>query len=140
MEKLVFVIDDDQIYLRLMKSHLRQLNEFVVETYADGNEAIKKLEWKDPYLIILDHNLANNEEDGLFFLKAIKKLKPDVPIFYMTGDRSLTLQKEAVNSGAQKFIYKDPTSLKLLSEAMDELTNPKKESFYAKLLKKFASN
>ena len=140
MEKLIFIIDDDQIYLRLMKSHLRELSEFTVETYSDGHEAIKKLEWKYPYLIILDHNLANNSEDGLFFLRAIKKLKPDVPIFYMTGDRSLTLQKEAVNSGAQKFIYKDPTSLKLLSEAMDELSKPKKVSFYSKLLKKFKSN
>jgi DNA-binding NtrC family response regulator len=135
MPKLVFIIDDDVVYLKLMKDHFRQTDEYVLESYSDGEEALLHLKSKAPYLIILDHNLAHQWKDGLFYLKEIKKVRSDVPVFYITSDASPTLEAQARKAGAQQFIKKDPASLMHLRMALDGLAKPKPVGFFSKLFK-----
>src|SRR5436190_13121571 len=111
MDKLVFIIDDDQVYLNFMKSHFRQMKGYQVEVHSNGDEGIKSLETKNPFMIILDHNLNDPVKDGLYFLKKIKKIKPSVPTVYITSDSSASLKKEAVKQGAETLIVKSDSFL-----------------------------
>ena len=126
MDKLVFIIDDDQVYLNFMKAHFRQMKGYHVEAYPEGDEALKELSKKDPFMIILDHNLNNLEKDGIYFLKKIKKLKPKVPSIYITGDNSPEVKKESLKHGAKAHIVKSESFLVQLRTAIDEITAPKK--------------
>lgn len=127
MDKHIFVIDDDRAFLSIMKEHLRQTGEFFVEGHFNPDVALKQLEMKDPFLIILDHNLNDSSRNGLYYLKEIRKLKSDVPILYMTAENSKSLEKEAIKAGASGFIVKNPTSLIHLRKAIDDITSPKKK-------------
>jgi len=43
MEKIVFIIDDDPIYLKFMENHFRQLDEYLTQVFLNGSEALKAL-------------------------------------------------------------------------------------------------
>jgi DNA-binding response OmpR family regulator len=137
MEKNIFIIDDDRAFLSIMKEHLRQTGGFFVEGYFNPDVALKEIEMKDPFLVILDHNLSDSSKSGLYYLKEIRRLKSDVPILYMTGENSKSLEKEVLKAGANAFIVKNPTSLIQLRKAIDDITSPKKkQGLFAKLFSK----
>lgn len=74
MKKLVFIIDDDPVYLKFMNGHFRQMDEYQTQIFQDGSEAIKALDHSRPYLIILDHIFLNDpDQTGLEYLKGIRK-------------------------------------------------------------------
>jgi two-component system nitrogen regulation response regulator NtrX len=135
MEKLVFIIDDDQVYLNFMKSHFRKMEGYQVEVYPNGDEALAQLEKKNPFMLILDHNLNDPERNGLYYLKKIKKAKSALPILYITSDNSSSLKKEVLASGASTHIVKGDAFLVQLRTAIDEINAPKR-GFLSKIFGK----
>jgi Response regulator containing CheY-like receiver, AAA-type ATPase, and DNA-binding domains len=137
MEKVIFIIDDTRVYNTFMKVQLSQLGDYRVEAYETGESALKQLSNRTPFMIILDHNLEGNDSrDGLHYLSEIKKIKPLVPVLYITGDRSPALEKKALHAGANKLIVKSPNILEQLKEGIDEINNPRKVSFLSRLFQK----
>ena len=135
MERLIFIIDDDHVYLNFMKSHFRQMKEYNVETYPNGDDALSALGTKTPFMIILDHNLSDSTKNGTYYLKHIKKLKPEVPVVYITADSSDILKKQTAKLGASSHIVKSESSLIHLRTAIDEIVTPKKKGLLSKLFK-----
>ena len=135
MEKLVFIIDDDEVYLNFMKGHFRQMSGYVVETYPNADAALTQLTSKDPYLIILDHNLNHGEKDGIYYLKKIKKSKPAIPVVYITSNTGSDINKNAMKAGAETVIIKSDVFLIQLRTALDEINTPKKKGLFSKLFK-----
>ena len=135
MDKLVFIIDDDQVYLNFMKNHFNQMKGYHVEAYPGGEEALEQLKDKKPFMIILDHNLNDPAKTGLYFLKKIKKLKPSVPAIYITSSKSHDTMKEAIKLGAKSLIIKSESFLVQLRTAIDEINEPKKKGVLARIFK-----
>lgn len=132
MSKLVFIVDDDQVYLQFMQNHFKQMEGYAVEVYANGKLAIRELESKNPFMLILDHHLNDPEGDGLHYLGLIKKQKPSLPVIYITSDDSDDLRKEVLKAGAKALIVKSDSFLVQLRTAIDELS-AKKKGFFEKL-------
>jgi DNA-binding response OmpR family regulator len=135
MDKLVFIIDDDQVYLNFMKNHFRQIGGYKVEAFPDGDDALKELTAKNPVLVIIDHNLSNPEKDGLYYLKKIKKAKPSVPVLYITSSNSAAVKQGALKAGAETLIIKSDAFLVQLRTAIDDINAPKK-GFFSKIFGK----
>ena len=135
MSKLVFIIDDDQVYLRFMQTHFNQMVDFNVEIYDSGSTALQQLENKTPFMIILDHNLNDPAGDGLHYLSLIRKKKPSVPVLLITSDSTDTLKKEAIKAGAKTLIIKSDSFLVQLRTAIDEITSVRQKGFFEKLFK-----
>lgn len=135
MEKLVFIIDDDEVYLNFMKNHFRQMSGYRVETFPEGEVAVQQLANKNPDLIILDHNLNHGAKDGIYFLKKIKKAKSAVPIIYITANNTTEVKRDALKAGAETLIIKGDAFLVQLRTAIDDINNPKKKGFFSKLFK-----
>lgn len=135
MDKLVFIIDDDQVYLNFMKNHFRQMKGYHVEAYPGGEEALEQLKGKDPFMIILDHNLNDPTKTGLYFLKKIRKLKPSVPVLYITSSNSQGTKKEVIKLGAKSLIVKSESFLVQLRTAIDEINEPKNRGVLSRIFK-----
>ena|SRR5690349_12536131 len=133
MSKLVFIIDDDPVYLNFMKNHFSQMEGYTVEAHSDGDEGLKQLGSKNPFMIILDHNLSDPLKTGLHYLKSIKKMKGSVPVVYITSDNSDDLKKEVLKQGAETLIIKSDSFLVQLRTAIDEINSPKKKGLFSKL-------
>jgi DNA-binding response OmpR family regulator len=133
MDKLIFTIDD-QVYLNFMMGHFKKMTGYQVEVYHGGDEAVKELENKSPFMIILDHHLLDPNKDGIYFLPKIRKIKPAIPVVYITSNNTELVKLEALKAGAKSVIVKSDSFLVQLRTAMDEINSPKK-GLLAKLFK-----
>ncbi len=70
---MIFVVDDEQIYLTLAREALRQAG-FQVETFERAADALKTLETSDPDLIISD--IMMPDMDGFAFREAFSQRFP----------------------------------------------------------------
>jgi CheY-like chemotaxis protein len=133
MDKLVFIIDDDPVYLQFMQNHFKQMGGYLVEVFSNGNAALQQLETKNPFLIILDHHLNDPSGDGTHYLSLIKKQKPSIPVLYITSDNTEVLRKEVLKVGAKSLIVKSDSFLVQLRTAIDEIITSKNKGFFSKL-------
>ena len=128
MKKLVFIIDEDPVYLKFMNGHFRQMDEYQTQIFQTGSEALKALDQTQPYLIILDHIFLNDpDQTGLEYLQAIRKKNSKVPVIYITA-----VDEEIIRSKTKKlkvidYLIKDDAFLVHLRTALDKL-NSKPES------------
>jgi DNA-binding NarL/FixJ family response regulator len=138
MKKLVFIIDDDPIYLNFMKGHFKQMAEYETQVFLSGKEAIKALDTVKPYLIILDHLFLNDPDNtGLEYLKEIRKKTSKIPVIYITSINEQVLKKATAKFKVIDYIVKDDAFLIHLRTAMDKLiAQPKKKSLLKKIFSK----
>jgi len=138
MKKLVFIIDDDPIYLKFMKGHFKQMAEYETQVFLYGKDAIKALDETKPYLIILDHLFLNDPDNtGLEYLKAIRKKTSKIPVIYITSINEEILRKITGKLKVIDYIVKDDAFLIHLRTAMDKLKEqPKKKGLLNKIFSK----
>jgi len=133
MDKFVYIIDDDPVYLKFMKEHFKQLGGFQTEVFLNGDEGIKKIEVQKPYLVILDNHLEEPNKSGIHYLKLIAKVKPRIPVIYITADTDPQLRKTVEKLGVSSYIIKDSAFLVYLRTALDDIANPPKKGLLKKI-------
>lgn len=103
-QKPILVVDDELPVLLSLRRGLR--DEFVVETAADGEEAITALRERGPYAAVVS-DLRMPKQNGLAVLAAAKAFAPATTRIMLTGDCSQQTAVEAVNSiGLFRFLNK----------------------------------
>lgn len=138
MKKLVFIIDDDPVYLNFMKGHFKQMAEYETQVFLSGKDAIKALDDTKPFLIILDHLFLNDPDNtGLEYLKAIRKKTSKIPVIYITSIDEQILRNLTSKLKVVDYILKDDAFLVHLRTALNKLTTePKKKGLLNKLFSK----
>ncbi len=98
----VLVVDDERNIVQLAKLYLR--NEgFVVETAANGREALEKVRQVSPSLILLD--LMMPELDGWEVCKRLRR-DGDVPIIFLTARDDDVDKIVGLELGADDYVTK----------------------------------
>ena len=133
MDKFVYIIDDDPVYLKFMKEHFKQLGGFQTEVFLNGDEGIKKIGEQKPYLVILDNHLEEPNKSGIFYLKLISKVRPRIPVIYITADTDPQLRKTVEKLGVSSYILKDSAFLVYLRTALDDIASPPKKGLLKKI-------
>ncbi len=123
MEKLAFIIDDDDAYSNYIKTFLHHFG-YEVKIYSNGTDCYNSLN-QHPKFIILDHNLGGNQ-DGLELLRVFKSEKPDLPIIYLSGQQNITKAIEALKLGSLEYIEKNSGTLIQLKGVVEKLEKKKK--------------
>ena len=113
----ILVIDDDSDILLSAKLFLK--NRFSnVLTSNHPTELNKLLSTEKIDLIFLDMNYRvgfNDGKEGLYWLKHIKEVNPDMVVILMTAYGEVELAVEAIKSGAFDFILKPWSNEKFLA-------------------------
>lgn len=127
MDKIVFLVVDDEAVIRDGIKRVLEGDQFEVETCSSGYKAIEQLQKKDYGLVITDLKMPGM--DGIEVLKAVKALQADIPVILITGYASVDTAVEAMKNGASDYISK-PFSPDLLLEkvknALNQRTAPDK--------------
>lgn len=129
----MYIIDDDPVYLKFMKEHFKQLGGFQTEIFLNGDEGIKKIEEQKPYLVILDNHLEEPNKSGIHYLKIISKVRPRIPVIYITADTDPDLKKTVTRMGVSSYIIKDGAFLVYLRTALDDIANPPRKGLLKKI-------
>jgi FixJ family two-component response regulator len=99
----VFIIDDD----RGMRQSIQDLVESVglrAESYATGEEFLKRKRTNDPSCLVLDVRLP--QMSGLDFQRQLAETGTQIPIIFVTAHGDVPMSVRALKSGAVEFLTK----------------------------------
>lgn len=99
----VLVADDDPNTVRLVTKRLMP-EGFQVDSAADGQEALEKMEAGHYDLVLLDYKMP--EVDGLTVLSRVKESQPATAVVIMTAYGSETVAMESLRRGADDYLIK----------------------------------
>ena len=108
---LIFVVEDNPMYNKLVVSYLKSNKLTNVETYTSGEDAIANLS-KNPLIIIQDYLLDGM--NGVEVLKRAKKVNPNIEFLFLSGQDSIDVAINSMKYGAYDYIVKDEMALKKL--------------------------
>jgi len=117
LEKILVVDDEENARIGLCK--LLTQEGYLVDSVANGYEALEYLQKQNVHLVISDINMP--EMNGLAFLRELYRSYPGTHVIMITAYGGVESYLEAMNLGAFEYIHK-PVKLDELKSVMQKLT------------------
>ena len=114
----LLIVDDEPNILTTLRRAL-ELEGYSVEVAGAGRIALEKARTQRFDGVLLD--VAMPEMDGLATLKALRELRPELPVMMMSGNATLATAVEATKLGACDFLEKPLTTDKVLITVQNAL-------------------
>ena len=115
MKDKILLVDDDAMILAGLKRQLR--GQFRIETALSGEEALKIIDEKGPFAVIVsDYNMPGM--NGIDFLCRVKKVDPDTVRMMLTGSADMSTAIAAVNEGSIFQFHPKPCPAETLGKAI----------------------
>lgn len=115
---LIFVVEDNPVYSKLVVSYLKTNKFLNVEAFSTGEEAINAME-RQPRIVIQDYLLDGM--NGIEVLKRTKKIAPEAQFIFLSGQDSIDIAINTMKYGAYDYIVKDQMALKKLVNKMTKI-------------------
>jgi DNA-binding NtrC family response regulator len=103
LNKLVFIIDDEESILKMLTHWCKAQWNYNVRTFTSGNNALAALQ-ENPDLVLLDIMLP--DINGNDVLKAIKSKNPQLPVIMLSAQGSVEVALESIRLGAFDYFPK----------------------------------
>lgn len=120
--KLVFVVEDNEMYSMMLDYKLRKLINYESKKYANGEDCIKDLHL-NPDLIILDYVLPNM--NGLDVLREIRKVNKNVPVVILSSQQDVNVAITLFKAGVYDYLTKDEDTFLKLEKIMRKIFSVK---------------
>lgn len=114
MNKLVFIVDDEQAISKLLSYWLKDKWGYDIEVFASGEEVLKRL-YQKPDLILLDIMLPGM--DGMEVLQRIRQVDENLPVIMLSAQGKVEVALESLKFGAYDYFPK-PIDLQKLEPAI----------------------
>jgi len=115
--KRILLVDDEE-NARIALSRLLSREGYLVNTVANGYEALDYLREHDVNLIVTDINMP--EMDGIAFLREASRSFPGINVIMITAYGGVESYIEAINLGAFEYINK-PVRIEELLSILDRI-------------------
>lgn len=104
----ILIVDDNPAILTALKICLAGVfTRIVTLSSTDRLVAIMSEDHVDVVLLDMNFSLGvNTGQDGLFWLRTLKKLHPDTPVVLMTAYADVQLAVKGLKNGAADFVTK----------------------------------
>jgi DNA-binding NtrC family response regulator len=117
-DPLIFIVEDNTVYNKLVVSYLRSQKFTRVESFLTGEECLRNIH-KKPDIIIQDYLLDGM--NGIEVLKATKKLYPETEFIFLSGQDSVDVAINSMKYGAYDYIVKDQMALKKMVDKIKKI-------------------
>jgi DNA-binding NtrC family response regulator len=117
---LIFVVEDNQMYNKLVVSYLKTSKFTNVESFLSGEEALKNMD-KNPDIVIQDYLLEGMT--GIEVLIKAKKSNPSVEFIFLSGQDSIDIAINSMKYGAYDYIVKDQMALQKLVNKINKINS-----------------
>jgi len=124
----LFLVDDDAMYLKILEIEFLQHGDFVIETFATGEDCIANLS-HNPDLIILDYHLDGIRKgamNGIQTLDKIKSWDPSVPVVILSSQDKIEVAIDCMHHHAADYIVKSETAFVRLQKTITTIFSFKK--------------
>jgi len=103
LNKLVFIVDDEQAISKLLSFWVKDKWGYDVEVFSNGEAMLKRMSTK-PDLVLLDIMLPGL--DGIETLKRIKQIDENLPVIMLSAQGSIEVAVESLRYGAYDYFPK----------------------------------
>ena len=129
MKKTLLIVDDNKDVLSAVKMLMRaKVDEVITESNPSSIPTL--LQKHKPQVVLLDMNFRatiNTGNEGLFWLREIKRMSPETSVVLFTAYADVALAVEGMKIGASDFIVK-PFDNTNLSETLLNAFGSKKKN------------
>lgn len=104
----ILIVDDNPAILTALKICLVGVFTRIV-TLSSTDRLVATMSEEQVDVVLLDMNFSlgvNTGQDGLFWLRTLKKLHPDTPVVLMTAYANVQLAVKGLKNGAADFVTK----------------------------------
>ena len=119
----ILVVDDNKGILTAVQMLLGTCFEKVI-TISTPNKIKNTLHDENVDVVLLDMNFSlgvNSGQDGLFWLRTVKKFYPNTPVILITAYADVQLAVKGLKYGAADFVTKPWDNEKLISTLHDAI-------------------
>lgn len=119
----LFLVDDDELFSRLLELEFKQHADFAIESFASGEHCILSLA-QNPDVIILDYWLNGtnpNAINGIEILDRIKAFNPDIPIIILSAQPTIDIAIECMHHRAFDYVTKNDESFRNLRKILSRI-------------------
>ena len=119
----ILIVDDNASILTAMRYLLDGIFERIL-MLEQPDDILKLMAQEDVDIVLLDMNFTlgvNTGQEGLFWLRAIRKQHPQTPVVLLTAYADVSLTVRGLKSGAADFIAKPWDNDELLRKLKDVL-------------------
>lgn len=119
----ILIVDDNAAILTAMRYLLVGTFEQVL-TSTNPDDILKLMAQQTVDIVVLDMNFTlgvNNGNEGLFWLRTIRKQHPETPVVLLTAYADINLAVKGLKNGAADFITKPWDNDELLRKLKDVL-------------------
>jgi DNA-binding NtrC family response regulator len=127
-KKLLFIVDDDALFLKSLEIEFEQGTEYIVKTFATGELCLKKKSL-NPNVVILDYHLngiSKDAIDGLETLDRIKAYNPEIPVIMLSSQDRIEVAVNCMKHEAFDYIVKSETAFIRLQKAISDVLHYRK--------------
>jgi PAS domain S-box-containing protein len=121
--ELILVVDDEQNILGITKTILEKYSYDVVSA-SDGPEALAIFAQQMESISLVLTDVSMPYMDGVTLVRALRKMKPDVPIIASTGQSVEPSVAEFQSLNVKNFLTKPYNTQQLLTTIHDTLESP----------------
>jgi two-component system, OmpR family, response regulator len=125
---LLFLVDDDALFLRSLEIDFTQSTKAGIKTYATGELCLLNLSQK-PDVIVLDYFLNGIDKtaiDGLETLDRIKAINPLIPVIMLSSQDNIEVAVNCMKHQAFDYIVKSETAFIRLQKAITSIFHNQK--------------
>jgi DNA-binding NtrC family response regulator len=117
---LLFLVDDDPLFLKSLEIEFGDNTESVIQTFATGELCLENLS-QNPDVIILDYHLNSVDKkaiNGLETLDRIKTANQGIPVVMLSSQDKLEVAVNCMKHQAFDYIVKSETAFIRLQKAI----------------------
>lgn len=122
--KKVMIVEDDPLLAVVEQKMVERLGYEVIGKASSGEEALEKIQELNPEILLIDVQLAG-QLNGIQTVKMIRENYMDIPVIFLSGDRSPSVLKDAQDTDYVEFLLKPITVQELsipLNQASESAT------------------
>jgi two-component system OmpR family response regulator len=124
----VFIVDDDDLFLKALVIQFRENPIYEVVTFATGELCIEDIH-NTPDIVILDYHLNSIEKNamnGLKTLDIIKKINNDIPVIMVSAQDKIEVAVSCIHHKAIDYVVKSETAFVRLQKIIKAIFKYKK--------------
>jgi DNA-binding NarL/FixJ family response regulator len=121
--RLIFIVDDDEMYSEMLLTHLSPNPRNTIIKYATGEDCLKNI-YNDPDIVILDYYLNMVHKDaanGMQILQQIKKNNSNIKVIMLSSQEQYGVALRTISKGAEQYVVKDEGAFKNIDAIIKEL-------------------
>lgn len=123
---LIYIVDDDELYLNVIKHKFGVLGLTNLKTYHTGEACLAEIK-NYPNYLILDFSLEGL--NGLDVLVEVKKQSKNTKVIIYTAIDDKNLAQKCIDEGAEIYIVKNDEGLAKLEKIVKMISNEAKKGF-----------